>query len=95
MYISLICTDFESIKIKYFLNSIGQTAKCNFLNELEIVIGSIRYRVEIRFVETYSKYASNNNGSITTQLDHNVVYVAVECMQGMNMKLIYKFVLLN
>lgn len=47
-----------------------------------IVIGSIRYRMEIRFVEAYSKYASNNNGSITTQLDYHVVHVAVDCMQG-------------
>lgn len=49
---------------------------------LEIVLGSIRYRVEIRFVEAHSKYASNNNGSITTQLNYNVVHVAVERMQG-------------
>lgn len=41
--------------------------------------------MEIRFVKTHSKYASNNHGSIATELDHNMVYVAVECLQGMKM----------
>lgn len=52
---------------------------------MKITIGSIRYRMEIWFIKTHSKYASNNHGSIATELDHNMVYVAVECLQGMKM----------
>lgn len=38
--------------------------------------------MEVRFVEAYSKYASNNDRSVATQLNHHMVHVAVECMQG-------------
>lgn len=48
-----------------------------------IKIGSIGYRMEIRFIKIDQKYASNNNGTITAQFDYNMVYVSVELMQGM------------
>lgn len=38
--------------------------------------------MEIRFIETDSKYASNDDRTITAEFDHNMVYVAFECMQS-------------
>lgn len=57
----------------------------NLKKKMKITIGSIRYRMEIWFIKTHSKYAPNDHGSIATELDHNMVYVAVECLQGMKM----------
>lgn len=43
--------------------------------------------MEIWFVKTDSKYASNDNSTITTQFNYHVVYVAVDCMQGKQTRL--------
>lgn len=45
-------------------------------------IGSIRYRMEIRPIEIDSKYASNNDCTISIEFNHDLVYVAFECMQS-------------
>lgn len=39
--------------------------------------------MEIRFIKIDSKYASNNNRTITAQFDNDMVYVAVANVQGM------------
>lgn len=38
--------------------------------------------MEVWFVKAYSKYASDNDRSVTTQLNYHMVHVAIECMQG-------------